>query len=171
MHTLWRLQNEVSLRQYKECDWNLPRVCLFTHDYECLSAYTVRLNALNPHLQHFARAGLNDAELFVLAAGGQQAPLCVKWHTENHVCVAVNHFHRLPNLQIPNQDLQRDKKHISHTSDTVFVAVWHSHVHSSQLLIIKINFHMQSNCPHCPCFNFVAQFIEFEAVAKYFITL
>lgn len=67
--------------------------------------------------------------------------------------------------------IYRETKNTLVIPQIVFVAVWHSHVHSSQLLIIKINFHMQSNCPHCPCFNFVAQFIEFEAVEKYFITL
>lgn len=52
-------------------------------------------------------ARLDDAQLLVLAAGGQQAAVRVKRHAEDDVRVAVNHFHRLSDLQIPDQDLSR----------------------------------------------------------------
>lgn len=58
-------------------------------------------------LEDGPRARLNDAQLFVLAAGGQQAAVCVEGHAEDDVRVAVNHFHRLSDLQIPDEDLTR----------------------------------------------------------------
>lgn len=58
-------------------------------------------------LEDGPRARLNDAQLLVLAAGGQQAAVRVEGHAEDDVRVAVNHFHRLADLQIPDQDLSR----------------------------------------------------------------
>lgn len=50
-------------------------------------------------------AWLNDTQLPVFAAGGQQAAVCVEGHAEDDVSVAVDHFHRLSDLQVPDQDL------------------------------------------------------------------
>lgn len=51
-------------------------------------------------------ARLDDAQLLVLAAGGQQAAVGVEGHAEDDVRVAVDHFHRLADLQVPDQDLR-----------------------------------------------------------------
>lgn len=50
-------------------------------------------------------ARLNDTQLLVFAAGGQQAAVRVEGHAEDDVGVAVDHFHRLSDLQVPDQDL------------------------------------------------------------------
>lgn len=52
-----------------------------------------------------SRARLDDPHLFVLAAGGQQAAVGVEGHAEDDVGVAVDQLHRLPDLQVPDQDL------------------------------------------------------------------
>lgn len=58
-------------------------------------------------LEDGPRARLDDAHLLVLAAGGQQAAVRVEGHAEDDVSVAVDHLHRLSDLQIPDQDLSR----------------------------------------------------------------
>lgn len=62
------------------------------------------------HLQHTAGAGFNHTKLLVLARGGEQAAVCVEGHAEDHVCVAVNHFHWLADVQVPDEDLQRQAR-------------------------------------------------------------
>lgn len=64
-----------------------------------------QVSSPSPDLEDGPRAGLNDAQLLVLAAGGQQAAVRVEGHAEDDVRVAVNHLHRLPDLQVPDQDL------------------------------------------------------------------
>lgn len=56
------------------------------------------------------RARLDDPHLLVLAAGGQQAAVGVEGHAEDDVGVAVDHLHRLPDLQVPDQDLSQLEK-------------------------------------------------------------
>lgn len=55
-------------------------------------------------------ARLNDTELLVFAAGSQQAAVCVEGHAKDDVSVAVNHFHRLSDLQVPDQDLTQSER-------------------------------------------------------------
>lgn len=57
-----------------------------------------------------SRARLDDPHLLVLAAGGQQAAVGVEGHAEDDVGVAVDHLHRLPDLQVPDQDLSQLEK-------------------------------------------------------------
>lgn len=62
-----------------------------------------------PYLQDFARTRLDDSELLVLASGGQEAPICVEGHAKDDVRVAVNHLHRLADVQVPDEDLKRER--------------------------------------------------------------
>lgn len=64
----------------------------------------------SPDLHYGSWTWLNDAHLLVFAAGGQQAAVGVEGHAEDDVGVAVNHFHRLPDLQVPDQDLLQLEK-------------------------------------------------------------
>lgn len=57
-----------------------------------------------------SRARLDDPHLLVLAAGGQQAAVGVEGHAEDDVGVAVDHLHRLPDLQVPDEDLSQLEK-------------------------------------------------------------
>lgn len=57
------------------------------------------------HLQNAAGAGLDHAQLLVLARGGEQAAVGVEGHAEDHVRVAVNHLHGLTHVQVPDEDL------------------------------------------------------------------
>lgn len=57
------------------------------------------------HLKDYPGAWLDDTQLLVFAAGGQQAAVCVEGHAEDDVSVAVDHFHWLADLQVPDQDL------------------------------------------------------------------
>lgn len=57
------------------------------------------------HLQNTPRAGFNHAKLLVLARGGEQAAVRVEGHAEDDVGVAVNHFHWLAYVQVPDEDL------------------------------------------------------------------
>lgn len=59
-----------------------------------------------PNLQDSPRAWLNDSQLLVFTAGGQQAAVGVEGHAEDDVSVAVDHFHRFSNLKVPDQDLK-----------------------------------------------------------------
>lgn len=59
----------------------------------------------SPHLQDRPGARLDHTQLLVFAAGGQQAAVCVEGHAEDDVSVAVDHFHRLADLQVPDQNL------------------------------------------------------------------
>lgn len=63
-------------------------------------------NSNSSHLEDYPGARLYDTHLLVFAAGGQQAAVCVEGHAEDDVSVAVDHFHRLSDLQVPNQDLK-----------------------------------------------------------------
>ena len=58
-----------------------------------------------PHLQDAARARLDHTELLVLARGGEQAAVSVEGHAEDHIRVAVYHFHWLTHVQVPDEDL------------------------------------------------------------------
>lgn len=64
----------------------------------------------SPDLHYGSRTWLNDAHLLVFAARGQQAAVGVEGHAEDDIGVAVDHFHRLPNLQVPDQDLLQLEK-------------------------------------------------------------
>lgn len=65
-----------------------------------------KLRCVSPsHLKDSPGARLNDTQLLVFTAGGQQAAVCVKGHAEDDVGVAVDHFYRLSDLQVPDQDL------------------------------------------------------------------
>lgn len=68
----------------------------------------VRRDWLQPppsDLQDPAGARLDDSQLLVFAAGGQQTAVRVEGHAEDDVGVTVDHFHRLADLQVPDQDL------------------------------------------------------------------
>lgn len=59
------------------------------------------------HLKDSAGARLNDSQLLVFTAGGQQAAVCVEGHAKDDICMAVNHFYWLSDLQVPDQDLTK----------------------------------------------------------------
>lgn len=87
-------------------------ICVMFRVGRCCDAWrSIQDNITRPSpssdLEDRPRARLNDAHLLVLAAGGQQAAIRVEGHAEDDVSVAVNHFHRLSDLQIPDQDLLR----------------------------------------------------------------
>lgn len=63
-----------------------------------------------PHLKDSPGAWLNDTQLLVFAAGGQQTAVCIERHAEDDVSVAVDHFHRLAYLQVPDEDLTQSGK-------------------------------------------------------------
>lgn len=57
------------------------------------------------HLQNAAGAGLDHTQFLVLACGGEQAPVGVEGHAEDHVRVAVDHLDWLTHVQVPDEDL------------------------------------------------------------------
>lgn len=73
--------------------------------------FTNRLcSSSSSDLHDGSRARLDDPHLLVLAAGGQQAAVGVEGHAEDDVGVAVDHLHRLPDLQVPDEDLSQLEK-------------------------------------------------------------
>ena len=63
-----------------------------------------------PHLQHPAGPRLDHTQFLVLAGRGQHAAVGVEGHAEDDVRVAVNHLHRLADLQVPDEDLGEWKR-------------------------------------------------------------
>lgn len=80
-------------------------------------AHTVLVTSINVQdpsssgsdLKDSARTGLDDPQLLVLTAGGQEAAVRVEGHAEDDVSVTVDHLHRLSDLQVPDQDLKQEE--------------------------------------------------------------
>lgn len=117
--TRWFLQLACWRQRQGEnvCFQQCLRFIFLAQDDACESWGSIKDNISCPSpssdLEDGPRARLNDAHLFILAAGGQQAAVSVEGHAEDDVSVAVNHFHRLSDLQIPDQDLSRPARIMS----------------------------------------------------------
>lgn len=121
-HSVYPVVLTAGLLMERETGWNFTCMATFSTLFQlicvmfrvgrCCDAWrSIQDNITRPSpssdLEDGPRARLNDAHLLVLAAGGQQAAISVEGHAEDDVSVAVNHFHRLSDLQIPDQDLSR----------------------------------------------------------------
>lgn len=80
-------------------------VSVVLHDGSTLTPLSTA--ASSSHLKDGPRARLNDTHLLIFAAGGQQAAVRVEGHAEDDVSMAVDHLHRLSDLQVPDQDLSQ----------------------------------------------------------------
>lgn len=63
-----------------------------------------------PYLEDFARTGLDDSEFLVFARCGEQTAIRVEGHAKDDIGMTVDHLHRLTNIQIPYENLIRERR-------------------------------------------------------------